>query len=166
MSSEGTLYFLIGKMGAGKSTHSKVVTTRCGAVCISADEWLSQLYPDEIHTFDDFLLRHRRLLTVIGPHVQQLLSSGHSVVMDFPANTRQARQWFVRLAEDVQAPHCAMYLAASDDLCLSRLALRREQQPERAAFDNEAVFAAVTKRFEPPEEDEDLNLHVLPQISA
>lgn len=163
MTAKGTLFFLIGKMGAGKSTYAKKLEQQTGAIRISEDEWLSQLYPDEIQTFDDFLVRHRQLLTVIRPHVQALLSAGNQVVMDFPANTRQDRQGFVRLADEVGASHDAVHLAASDELCLSRLAMRRTQQPERAAFDNEAVFTAVTRLFEAPQDDERLNLQVIDQ---
>ncbi|WP_040557612.1 AAA family ATPase [Reinekea blandensis] len=158
MTNKGTLYFLIGKMGAGKSTHSKTLAEQVGAIRISEDDWLSLLYPDEIQTFDDFVVRHRRLLSVIRPHVQQLLSVGNAVVLDFPANTQRDRQWFVQLATDVAAAHRAVYLSASDDVCLARIAQRRVAQPERAAFDNEAVFTAVTKLFEPPQQRENLNL--------
>jgi predicted kinase len=157
----GTLCFLIGKMGAGKSTYSQSMAGDASKIVISEDDWLSVLYPDEISNFDDFLVRHARLLELIKPHVQNILRSGVSVVMDFPANTIDSRKWFLGIANEVGADHQAVYLKASDSLCLERLAMRRIQQPERAKFDNEEVFRAVTQYFESPQIDEALSLKVI-----
>ena len=55
MSNEGVLIFFCGKMGAGKSTESKKVATERNAVLISEDEWLSELYPNQITSFDDYI---------------------------------------------------------------------------------------------------------------
>jgi predicted kinase len=157
----GTLYFLIGKMGAGKSTYAKRFAQDNGTVLISEDDWLSQLYPGEINNFNDFLVRHRKLLTVLRSHVPQILAAGTSVIMDFPANTRDARQWFLRVAESANAPHQAIYLELSDDACLQQVAKRRQEQPERSQFDTPEMFAEVTQYFQAPGDDEGLNIVVV-----
>jgi len=41
---------------------------------------------------------------------------------------------------------------------LVQIAQRRNEQPERAAFDTEATFIEVTKFFEAPEASEGLNI--------
>tara|TARA_B100000965_G_scaffold319514_1_gene280437 strand:+ start:1334 stop:1525 length:192 start_codon:yes stop_codon:yes gene_type:complete len=47
-----------------------------------------------------------------------------------------------------------IYLEASDDLCLARIARRAEEQPERTAFGTPEVFRHVTQYFEEPGRDE------------
>ncbi len=163
MSKLGTLYFLIGKMGAGKSTFSRKISAELGAVLISEDDWLNTLYPGEINNFDDFLVRHRKLLNLLQTHVEQILTSGSSVIMDFPANTIDSRQWYVNLAKNASAAHQAIYLKASDEKCLMQIANRRIEQPDRAKFDTPETFAMVNQYFEEPLESEHLILLVIEQ---
>ncbi len=155
------LYFFIGKMGAGKTSYSSSLAADLNAVLISEDEWLSKLYPKEIKNFDDYLERHRHLLTVIGPHVQQILTSGATVVLDFPANTVKSRAWFMALAKSASVQHKAIYLKCSNDQCLQQLKKRSVEQPQRSNFDTPEVFEQVTLYFEEPSESEALNLQLV-----
>ena len=158
MKAPGTLVFFCGKMGSGKSSAARKLARELDAVFLSEDKWLSQLYPAEIASLNDYLKCSTRLKTVVAPHVRDLLISGISVVMDFPGNTRQQRDWFKASFLGTGAAHRLIYLEASDELCLSRLAIRREREPERAAFDTEAVFRRVTSHFNGPAEDEGFNV--------
>lgn len=135
------------------------------AVLISEDEWLSALYPDLINTFEDYLQYSTRLKNLIFNHVATLLKTGANVVMDFPANTPKQRKWFLDLAASAGAEAELIYLKASDELYLSRLAVRRVEQPERAAFDNEIVFFEVTRLFQEPAEDEGLQIEIREIVS-
>lgn len=53
----GTLIFLRGKMGAGKSTQSKKLSKDIGVILISEDSWLEHLCPEEINSFEDLKIR-------------------------------------------------------------------------------------------------------------
>lgn len=154
----GTLYFFCGKMGAGKSTKSKQMAIDKHAVLLSEDEWLSSLYPNQISSFDDYLKFSSQLKPLVKKHVQNILSVGTDVVMDFPANTRNLRKWFMAVASEVNANHQLIFLNLNNEQCLHQIAQRRKEQPERAAFDTEAVFIHVTKFFEEPEASEGLNI--------
>ncbi|QPB82254.1 AAA family ATPase [Pseudoalteromonas rubra] len=158
MISRGTLYYLCGKMGAGKSTLSRQLAQEHQAVVLSEDDWLAAHYPGQINTFDDYIEKSQLIKPFIKAHVQSLLQLGLNVVMDFPANTRRQRAWFVELSEAVQAEHQLYYLDVSDTQCLAQLAKRRIEQPARAQFDNEAVFYQVSQYFEAPEVSENLTL--------
>ncbi|WP_214798033.1 MULTISPECIES: ATP-binding protein [unclassified Exiguobacterium] len=151
MEEKGTLYFLCGKMGAGKSTKAKQLATEKQAVLLSEDEWLSTLYPNQIHTSEDYRKHATLLKPLLESHVKQLLKLGMNVVMDFPANTKSSRAWFLKLAQDVGADHCLVYLNRSDEQCLRQIHKRRIMEPERAAFDTEEVFHHVTSFFEVPD---------------
>ncbi len=158
MRKKGTLIFFCGKMGAGKSTKSELIASEKNAVLLSEDDWLSALYPQQISSFDDYLKYSAQLKPLVRSHVQNILSTGTNVVMDFPANTHGQRKWFLNLVSEIGANHELVYLNVSDELCLKHIGQRRTEQPERAAFDTEAVFTQVTKFFEAPNRSEGLNI--------
>jgi len=155
---KGTLTFFCGKMGAGKTTKSKALALEKNAVLISEDDWLSAHYPDQINSFDDYLAHAARIKVFIKLHVQSILNTGTNVVMDFPANTLQQRVWFNQLCHEIECDHALIYLDLSNEQCLLQIAKRRLEQPERAQFDNEAVFYHVTNFFEPPSAIEGLKI--------
>ncbi|NBQ72576.1 MAG: ATP-binding protein [Gammaproteobacteria bacterium] len=155
-----TLYFFCGKMGAGKSTHARRLAEAEKAVLISEDEWLEMLYPEQIKTLDDYLHYSARLRPVVGRHVKNLLMTGTTVVLDFPANTIRQRAWFKCLYEDSGAEGKLLYLKVSDAICLERLRKRRAEQPDRQRFDNEQFFQQVTQYFREPAPSEGFNVEM------
>lgn len=95
---------------------------------------------------------------MVTSHVQNILRTGTSVVLDFPANTVSQRKWFKTLFSEINAPHEMIYMNISDEICLEQIAQRRIEQPERASFDTEEVFHHVTSFFEKPSADEGFNI--------
>lgn len=159
--SKATLYFFCGKMGAGKSTRSRLVASENNAVLISEDEWLSQLFPDQIDTFEHYLHYSARLKPLVFDHVVNILQTGTDVVLDFAANTVKQRQWFSELADAAGAAGKLLYLKRSDAVCLEQIAKRRIEQPQRARFDNEAVFAEVSRFFQEPSDAEGITIEIV-----
>ena len=157
----GTLYFFCGKMGAGKTTHSRKLAAQENAVLISEDEWLAQLFPEQIETLDDYVLYSARMRPLVEAHVKNILATGTDVVLDFPANTEKQRQWFKRIYESAQAKGLMIYIEASDERCLEQLGKRNIEQPERAVFDNETVFRQVTSFFQEPADSEGFDIKVI-----
>ncbi|MFM2664791.1 ATP-binding protein [Vibrio mediterranei] len=158
MESTGKLVFFCGKMGAGKTTQSKLIAAKQRAVLISEDEWLAAHYPNQIQSFEDYIKFSTLIKPFIKSHVQSLLTVGVDVVMDFPANTVRQRSWFSSLCSEVQCAHELCYLDVSDEVCLVQIGKRRVEQPERAHFDTEDVFHHVAQYFEEPTDDEGLNI--------
>lgn len=166
MKEKGTLVFFCGKMGSGKSTLSREITHQTGAILLSEDEWLKTIFPDEIESFEDYIKLSSRLKPLLKHHVQNILNSGVSVVMDFPGNTEKQRAWFKEIYEEYGFLHKLIYLEASDNLCLKQLESRRKTYPERARFDTEDVFHQVTGYFQPPSEQECFNVEVVYRENA
>ena len=158
MKSNGTLIFFCGKMGAGKSTKSQQLALDRNAVLISEDEWLASLYPNQIASFEDYIKFSGQLKPLVKSHVQNILSAGTNVVMDFPANTVSQRKWFKAIVSEIDAPHELIYLNTSEEICLKQIAQRCIERPERANFDTEEVFHHVTSFFEEPNAEEGLNI--------
>jgi predicted kinase len=160
MNSQGTLIFFCGKMGAGKSTLSLKISQELNAILLSEDDWLSVIYPEEIKNFDDYLKYSNRLKPLLKSHIRSILNSGVSVVMDFPANTRNQRAWFKDILTE-GIPHQLIYLEIDDKTCIEQIAKRRETNPERSLFDTEEVFRHLTSFFQPPSADEGFSIEVL-----
>lgn len=107
-----------------------------------------------MQTFEDYRRLSVRLRTVVGPLVAQLLGSGRSVVLDFPANTRASRAWFRSICEEASAAHVLHYVDSTDDTCLAHICLRNEERPEGSHVLTPEQFAYISSFFEPPAQDE------------
>ncbi len=161
MENVGTLVFFCGKMGAGKSTKAQELAIEMSAILMSEDEWLAAIYPEEIKNISDYIAYSLRLKPLLKKHVQSVLRSGVSVVMDFPGNTIKQRDWFREIFAEHDIPHRLVYLDLSDTRCLKQIGQRREQHPERAAFDTEEVFQKISSYFQPPSDSEGFNVEVV-----
>jgi len=160
----GTLVFFCGKMGAGKSTKAEEIAKTNKAVLLSEDKWLASLYPNKIHSFDDYIVYSNLLKPQIKQLTQTILQAGANVVLDFPANTAKQRAWFKDIYLSINASHELIYVDVPNELCLKRIAQRSIEQPERASTDTKEMFEAVTQHFSAPEHHELFNVvHVKTQ---
>jgi len=158
---KGTLIFFSGKMGAGKTTKSREIAQKRNAVLISEDEWLEAIYPNSIKSLQDYIKYSVRLKPQMKKLVQSILAAGTDVVMDFPANTIPQRNWFRGIFSEIEAPHELIYIDLPNSVCLEQVRKRRNEQPERAATDTEAMFELVTRHFVSPTPDEGFNTRVI-----
>ena len=154
MPTPATLFFLCGKMAAGKSTLARELAAREDAVLLVQDELLGPLFPGEFVDVAAFIERYRRLTTALGPHIETLLKRGVPVVLDFAANTRSMRAWFRQLIDATGAGHELHYVDASDALCKRQLAHRSKDHPPGTTWTTDAEFDAITAYFQPPADDE------------
>ena len=155
---KATLYFMSGKMAAGKSTLSRELAERVSAVLIVQDEFLERLYPGEIVDIAGFVKYSTRLKDALSPHVCSLLSGGVSVVLDFPGNTRKQRAWFRALFESSDAEHELHFVDAPDDVCKRQLRERSKGLPAGTAWTTDREFDAITAYFEAPSPEERFNI--------
>lgn len=154
MTTETTLHFFCGKMAAGKSTLAKELAKKNNAILLIEDDWLSHLYPEEISDIPDYVRYSIRLKNIVAGHIASLLSHGVSVVLDFPANTKDQRNWFRAIYEQANASHTLHFVDVSDDICKRQLKERSKDKPEGSAFTSDAEFDAITKYFQAPSEGE------------
>ena len=158
MTKSGTLYFLCGKMAAGKSTLARELSERTAGILLVQDEWLSHLFPGDIVNVTAFAKFSARLRAALTDHICTLLSRGISVVLDFPGNTRTQRNWFRELFERANADHELHFIDVPDELCKAQLWERSRHLPEGAAWTTGAEFDAITRFFQPPTADEGFNM--------
>lgn len=118
------LYLLCGKIAAGKSTLARRLAERPATLLITMDHWMSLLFPTENRTIEDFARLSARLRAAMGPHVVDILRHDLSVVLDFPANTVNWRNWMRSLITDADVAHELHVLDVPDTICKERLRRR------------------------------------------
>lgn len=153
------LHLMTGKIASGKSTLAKSLAAEHSAILLSEDQWLSRLYPDQIKSITDYVRLARQIREVVGPLVIDLLRAGVTVVLDFPANTPQDRQWLRGLADVAEVSHCVHYIEVDDDTCRARLHLRN-QRGEHEFTATDAEFDVITSYFRELVEGEGLRVEV------
>ena len=152
------LMFMCGKMAAGKSTLARDLAERHNAVLLVQDAWLGTLFPNEIVDIPAFFDRSSRLRTVLAPHICLLLSKGISVVLDFPANTKEQRAWFREILVCAEVEHELHFIDAPDALCKRQLRDRSRDLAAGTRWTTDAEFDAITAYFQPPSEEERFNI--------
>ena len=116
------------------------------------------MFPGEIVGISTFFDRSSRLRNALAPHICALLSKGISVVLDFPANTREQRAWFREILARAQVEHELHFIDAPDPLCKHQLKERSSGLPAGTRWTTDAEFDAITAYFQPPAEEERFNL--------
>ena len=154
-----TLHLLCGKIAAGKSTLSAKLSAEPGTLMISEDHWLTRLYPGEINTIADYVRLAARLRETIAPHIEALLRSGLSIVLDFPANTVANRAWMRGIIDRSGAEHVLHHLDVPDTVCRARLRARNAAGDHDFAA-TDAEFDAMAAYFNPPPEAEGFHVRV------
>jgi predicted kinase len=149
------LHMLCGKICAGKSALAARLVAEHGAVALSEDAWLAGLYGEEMASIADFLRYSARLRAVVAPHVAALLKAGLSVVLDYQANTVEARAWIKEILAGVDADHRLHWLDVPDAVCLARLEARNRSGAHPFSV-TEAQFHRVSAHFVAPTAEEGL----------
>ena len=157
MNTKPVLHLICGKIASGKSTLARQLADDHRAILISEDHWLSNLYPDEMKTVQDYVKVSERLRGVIGPHVKSLLGAGLNVILDFPANTPGLRQWMRDIFEGAGVSHRLHYIDVPDAVCKSRLKQRNLDGGHEFAPSDEQ-FDLINQYFQPPSPQEGFNL--------
>lgn len=153
METPATLYFMCGKMGAGKSTVAKSLVSQSGAVLLSEDDLLRHLYPSEIADLKSYVNYSGRLKSALSEHICCVVERGLSVVLDFPANTTGQRAWFRELINTSGAAHQLHFVDTPDETCKMQLRAR-SSSGNGDPLQDEATFDLLSSYFVAPQADE------------
>ena len=156
-SSAPTLHLVCGKIAAGKSTLVTQLGQQPDTLVVREDYWLARLYPGEQNTLADYIRNATRLRSAITSHLIDLLKSGLSLVLDFPANTPGSRAWMRTIFEGAGCAHCLHYLEVSDEICKARLHDRNASSAHEFTV-SDSDFDLFTAHFVPPEKAEGFNV--------
>src|SRR4029453_734885 len=153
------LHAFCGKIASGKSSLAASIANAPQTILISEDALLSRLYPGEIATIDDYVRAATRLRQAIGSHLEGLLRTGLTVVLDFQANTPRARAWIRSVVDRAGADHKLHCLDVSDEVCKARLAQRNATGVHEYEV-SEADFELFNSYVVPPASAEGFNVMV------
>jgi predicted kinase len=146
-------HLVCGYAASGKSTLARQLAREQDAILLSEDRWLSALFADELHTLADYVRCTARLRNALGPHVVALLQNGQAVVMDFAANTVEARAWLIGLAQQAEVSAMLHFLDVSQEASWQRL-VKRNQEGSHEFQLSKQQFDKLAAHFEPPSEAE------------
>ena len=153
-----TLFFFAGKMASGKSTLAKQLTKRENAMLFEQDHWAETLFPNMIVNVATYLEYSGRINKLIAPIVVDLLRRGISVVMDFPANTRNQRAWFRTIIDAAGVDHELHFVDTPDAICKAQLKSRSAHLPPGTKWTTEEDFELISSHFRAPSPDEGFNV--------
>lgn len=150
-------HLVCGHAASGKSTLAQHLAQKHDAIVLSEDQWLSALFAEELHTLADYVRCTARLRRAVGPHVVDLLRAGQPVVMDFAANTVDARVWMLGLAREAGVLPRLHFLDVPQADCWQRVQARN-QAGSHAFQLTKDQFERLASHFEPPNEAEGFDL--------
>lgn len=148
------LLFFSGKMASGKSTLAKQLAERENAILLSQDELLDTLFPGLVVNVASYLEYAGRINKMIAPQVEAILAKGVSVVLDFPANTRNQRAWFRGIIDRSGADHELHFLDTPDAIAKAQLKARSAHLPPGTKWTTEEDFDLIASHFVAPGPDE------------
>jgi len=154
---KATLHLVCGKIGAGKSTLCARLAAEPETLLVSEDHWMAHLYPGELNDLADYVRLSARLRAAMTSHIVDVLKTGLSVVLDFPANTPGQRTWMRELIDASGAAHQLHLLEVPDAVCKARLHARNASG-EHPFETSDAQFDLFTARFAPPAPSEGFNV--------
>lgn len=156
-SSTPVLHMLCGKIASGKSTLAARLAQAPATLLISQDRLMATLYPEENRTVADYIRLVPRLRDALTPLLIDVLRSGISLVLDWPANTRAGRAWMRTVFEAAEAGHRLHVLPDNDALFLQRLAARNEEGKHEYKV-SRAEYDELMRYFEPPAPEENFTI--------
>lgn len=151
------LHLLCGKIASGKSTLADRLGRAPGTVVIAEDAWLHGLYGDQMSSITDYVRCTAKLRGAMGPHITSVLRAGASVVLDFQANTVEARHWMRGILDQTGADHVLHVLDVPNEVCLARLRARNVQGDHPFSV-TEAQFYQISNHFCPPSVEEEFHI--------
>jgi predicted kinase len=157
-----TAHLVHGFLGSGKTTFSKELAERTGALRLSVDEWYLRLFATEpTHDYDR---QHgKRLLDLLNDFWPPLVARGVDVVLDFGFWRRSLRDEVRERAAALGVSTRLYRLDCPDEEALRRC-LARNGTPGTFLISQDG-FHALKSEFEPLGPDESCLLPALGQLA-
>jgi len=143
------LYIIQGFLGAGKTTYSKGLVQKTGAVRLNGDEWCDAHFPEE-KLSKEWDTCFAEAIKTLWAEAEQLLANGKSVILDFGFWSRESRDYARAKANDLGVACELHYVFAPDEVLLERIGKRSGGIAES----NVKNFTATKLYFEEPAADE------------
>ena len=158
MTRKGKLFFLCGKMAAGKSTLARELASRENAMLFEQDHSVETLFPNMIVNVATYIEYSGRINRLLAPIIVDILKRGIPVVMDFPGNTRNQRAWFRSIIDQAGVEHELHFVDTPDDVCKAQLKARSAHLPPGTKWTTDEDFELISSHFRAPSDDEQFTI--------
>lgn len=146
------LYLLVGYPGAGKTTVSKLIASRTGAIHLWADVERHKLFGEATHSHAESL----KLYEYLNNEAEKLLAAGHSVVFDTNFNFRADRDMLREIADRHGAETVVVWISVPKAEAKKRVVNKIDSRNGYKIGMTETQFDSITSKLEPPAEDENV----------
>ena len=152
-----TIYLVSGQIGSGKTTFSKNLEEKTGAVRFSPDEWIIKLHPQEIRReeFDHIFFT---CCDIAWKLAKKLAGKGIDIILDFGFWNKELRDGYIKKIVDHGWEYKLYYVYCQEEVIKERLRKRNKNLPEDCFSISEDDFAFFAPGFQPPSDEEKFDL--------
>jgi predicted kinase len=147
------VYLVSGQIGSGKTTYSKSLEEKTGAIRFSPDEWMLKLYPQQISN-EEFDYYFFKCCEIAWSVAKKLIKKNLDVILDFGFWTRLGRNSYIEKIKAADSQYKLFYIYCPEEIIRERLKKRNENLPEDCFHISEEAFNFFSPGFEPPGKDE------------
>jgi len=152
------VHLIIGPVGAGKSTFASTLCQQHGAIRLTLDDWMTQLFrPDrpEHDVMPWYLERVERCITQIWKLTLDLLDHGSDVVLEIGLIQRAQRQRFYQRVDDAERALRVYWVDAPREVRRARVAKRNLERGQTFSMEVPPdFFELASNLWEPPDAGE------------
>jgi len=147
------VYMICGFIGAGKTTFSKKLEKKTGAVRITKDEWLIKLFGNNplIDRFEEY---DEKICELSSNIAFQFVEKGVDVIIDDGFWFKKQRKEMMERIERTGAKAVLYYLKCSMGIMKDRVVGRNNNFTKDSFKISEKMFDGYVRSWEPPSEDE------------
>ena len=156
--SKGSVHFVFGPQGAGKSTYSRKLARLNNGTRFSIDDWMIQLYGPDLPkplNLNWIMERVKRCEQQIWSTAKEIALNGGNTVLDLGFIKASNRAEFLQLAQQADLSSELHYVIAPHDERRRRVLARNVEKGETFAFEvTPTMFDYMEKETEAPSEAE------------
>lgn len=150
--SKPILYLMVGYPGAGKTTISKLISKRTGAVHLWADAERHNMFDEPTHSNQESI----QLYEYLNHRAGELLTNGESVVFDTNFNFASDRKKLREIADQRGAITKVIWLTTPAEIAREH-AVHPPQMRNGYMFGmSDAEFDDIVSKLEPPDKNENV----------
>jgi predicted kinase len=148
-----TVYMICGFIGAGKTTFARMLEKETGAVRVTKDEWMVQIFGNTPPK-DNFAEYDSKVTKLAQDLAYRLVQAGVDVILDEGFWEKSYRNEVRKKIHAVGGEPMLYYVRQPIELMRKRTIERSKSPPSDSFVITEAEFNEYLKQWEPPEEGE------------
>lgn len=152
---KATVYLICGFIGAGKTTFSKKLAEKTGAMRVTKDEWMVKIFGNKAPNREDFSILDNNVANLATEFALELAGRGVDVILDEGYWIRSQRDELKERIKQVGARWVLYYVETPMEQMKDRV-VKRTINPGSESFEiSEEMFDGYVKYWQPPTKDED-----------